>query len=168
VDGLIVPNRPPKVKIMFPPDGAKAPPDYAWNLSASASDIEDTGFLDLPLTGTWTSSKDGVLGQGTALPGILLSIGTQVLTFKATDHEGATGQNQVTVHVGAVDSVDLSFLPDALTSYRPNVDPWLGGVSPILVPGGEHRFRLDLQGTGVPLVVTLALYVTPRAAWKLS
>ena len=91
VDGLTVPNRSPQVKIIFPPDGAKAPSDYVWNLSASASDVEDTGFLDLPLTGTWTSSKDGVLGQGTALPGILLSTGTHVLTFKAVDHEGATG-----------------------------------------------------------------------------
>ena len=50
-------------KSFFHP-GAKAPSDYVWNLSASASDVEDTGFLDLPLTGTWTSSKDGVLGQG--------------------------------------------------------------------------------------------------------
>ena len=65
------------------------------------------------------------------------------------------------MYVGGVDSVDLSFSPNALNSYRPNADPWLGGGSPVRVPGGEHRFRLDFQGTGVPLVVTLALYVTP-------
>ncbi len=161
MNGLIVPNRPPRVQIVFPPDGAKAPPDYVWNLTARASDIEDMGFLDLPLSGTWTSSQDGVLGQGTSLPGIFLSAGTHVLTFKAVDHEGAFGQSQVTVYVGAVDSVDLSFRPDALTSYRANVDPWLGGGSPVLVPGGEHKLRMNFQGTGVPLVVTLALYVTP-------
>ena len=84
-----------------------------------------------------------------------------VLTFKAVDHEGAFGQAKVTVQVGPFDWVDLAFRPQDLNVYAPNVDPWLGGGSPVLVPGGEHKLRLNFQGTGVPLVVTLALYITP-------
>lgn len=161
VDGLTVTNRAPRVRIVFPPEGAKAPPDYVWNLSASAADIEDTGFLDQPLSATWTSSRDGVLGQGKALPGVVLTAGTHVLTFQAVDHEGVAGQAQVTVQVGPCDAVDLTFRPQDLTVYPPNVDPWLGGGSPVLTTGGEHRLRLQLQGTGAPLVVTLAVYATP-------
>ena len=76
---------------------------------------------------------------------------------------GPLDKAQVTVHVGAVSiRWTCPFDPEALTCYPPNVDPVAGGRVP--GPGPRRRTSdsaFNFQGTGVPLVVTLALYVTP-------
>lgn len=81
VDGLRIPNRAPRAWINSPINGDMGDMATTWTLSAGAYDIEDEWLQ----SGTWTSSLDGVLGQGEFLEAIHLSAGNHVIAYEVSD-----------------------------------------------------------------------------------
>ena len=94
-----IPNHPPKVSINAPADGTILIADGQVVFDASAIDPQD-GPLDGPNV-QWSSSLDGILGNGAvlALEADLLSEGTHVITVTATDAEALSSSAQVTIQV---------------------------------------------------------------------
>ena len=83
--------------IWTPEDSTTADAGAEIVFTGTALDSEDG-----PLTGEsliWTSSLDGVLGNGTSLARSDLSLGEHVVTLDATDSEGAPASSQVVLTV---------------------------------------------------------------------
>jgi hypothetical protein len=155
IDGLSLANRPPQVSISAPFEGIGAPPGTAWDLIGSAYDLED----GVDITSTWTSSLDGVLGSGNTLYGVTLSPGDHTLTFSATDKAGLSASLQRHVSVGAVTQVDLALAQSSLSLRVDGSDPMLSDPLNLTLDAG-HTLDLQVQGAGVPITTTLALFVT--------
>ena len=99
VDGEDAPNTAPVVSILSPLDGSEVPGGEPVTFRASATDAED-GVLGGEAV-TWTSSLDGLLGDGSVLTLPLLSPGTHQVTVRATDSQGATTSASISVSVRA-------------------------------------------------------------------
>ncbi len=153
VDGLIVGNHAPRVTIFSPRNGDVAQPGTPWGLRAFALDTEDG-----PITsGSWTSSLDGALSVGSLPTVTLLSPGTHRLTFSASDLQGLAASSSVTITVSTTPTVDLGWLPGDLKIVREGMDP-IGSLIR-LTPEITHTAYLGLQNTGVPVTVTVSLYL---------
>jgi hypothetical protein len=90
---------PPVVTITSPASGAVFfQSDLATTLSlgGTATDIED-GNLSGRIE--WRSDRDGALATGASISVSTLSIGTHVITAKATDDDGLAGQAQISIRV---------------------------------------------------------------------
>lgn len=157
VNGLTLPNRPPTVAIQFPPDGAQAPPGYAWRLAGIAGDLEDQAAGIPHLTGQWSSARDGALGVGNTLFDVVLSPGSHVLTFAAQDSQGLAARRQVTVTVAPVTGVDLALTGDSLRVLAGGYDPWLQGTTSFITLGVTNTVRVELVGAGAPVTATVAV-----------
>ena len=82
------PNQRPQVQILTPGEAAVFPYGQPAALAGSATDAEDGTLSRTSLT--WLSSRDGTLGTGETLDTDSLSIGTHVITLRATDSTGLT------------------------------------------------------------------------------
>ncbi|WP_224362308.1 PKD domain-containing protein [Hyalangium versicolor] len=90
-------NQKPVVTLTQPTEGARFFTNQTLTLQGSATDAEDGTLGDSALA--WTSSKDGSLGKGRQVTGVLLSAGVHTLTLTATDSLGATTSASVLVTV---------------------------------------------------------------------
>jgi hypothetical protein len=100
IDALGVPT----VVITAPPDGLSLNPGDSVTLSATASDPED-GNLSSSIS--WTSSRDGGLGSGASLQVAGLSAGTHTITASATDLDGNSGSDSITLIVNTGPSISI-------------------------------------------------------------
>ena len=108
-----VPSKPPLAEILFPEDGSVLQlADLAW-LQGFGWDPDD-GYLGTAAT-QWFSSLDGLLGNGDELPTTALSEGTHVVTFTATDSNGNSASDSITIQVDGTDpAFELSILRDGI------------------------------------------------------
>lgn len=102
VANLMVPNRPPRVSIAMPAEGAVAAAGSAWTLAADAWDLEDSLAVHSPL---WKSSLQGTLGAKSKLTNVVLKPGVHTLTFSCADSKGQTGSASVQVRVVPANAV---------------------------------------------------------------
>jgi len=93
-------NTPPTVTITAPENGASFTEGASITFTGSASDVEDTTVTAASLL--WTSNLDGQIGTGASFGTSLLSVGTHTITATATDNEGLSGSNSISVTVNAV------------------------------------------------------------------
>jgi VCBS repeat-containing protein len=91
-------NHNPVVLINTPANGATFNTGNAVSFSGTASDFEDG---DLTASLVWTSDLDGQIGSGGSFSRSDLSVGVHTITATATDSQGLTGVNTVTLTVFA-------------------------------------------------------------------
>lgn len=102
-DGPVDPDPPngneaPSATITSPTDGATFDVGAEVTLEGTASDPEDGNLSGTSLS--WSSDLDGNFGTGTTVTTDPLSEGTHQITLEATDSEGATDTDQVSITVG--------------------------------------------------------------------
>ncbi len=92
-------NVPPAVKIVKPANGVtvKAGGFNFVTFEAAVDDYEDGNSC---CAVTWTSTKDGVMGQGKQIQFTFSSPGTRTVTATAIDSQGATNKASIIVNVG--------------------------------------------------------------------
>lgn len=100
-------NQPPEVAILEPSNGATFSRGDTIRFRAEASDPEE-GSLP-PDSLVWKSSRDGELGTGEEIEAVL-STGTHTISFTATDSEGASAADTVTVEVASAPNLRASAL----------------------------------------------------------
>ncbi len=152
--GFRVDNRAPVVRIESPQPEDAAGMETAWLLAAEAFDLED----GLVRTGEWRSSRDGVLGTEAVLPEARLSAGEHILTFTATDSQGARGSASVQVRSGPVTGVDLEVDKDSLRIGVSGVDPTLA-LPNRLQTDRVNLIRVAVRNGGLTNGATLSLYL---------
>ncbi|MFH0794630.1 MAG: S8 family serine peptidase [bacterium] len=89
-------NSVPVVTIDAPSDGASFASGATISFTGTASDTEDG---DLTSVISWTSSIDGLIGAGGSFSAVL-SDGVHTITASASDLDGATGHNSISITVG--------------------------------------------------------------------
>jgi arylsulfatase A len=89
-------NSPPSVDIESPSDSSSFADGSNVDLRARSSDPED-GSVDDSIE--WTSSIDGILGNGASIAVSTLSVGAHTITATAMDSAGATGSDTINVTV---------------------------------------------------------------------
>ncbi|HKK92073.1 MAG TPA: IPT/TIG domain-containing protein, partial [Longimicrobiales bacterium] len=122
-------NGTPTVAITAPADGASFQLGDAITFTGTASDPEDGTLSGASLA--WTSQIDGAIGSGASFTTSSLSLGTHIITLRATDSGGASTTTQIglAVVLGAAPTV---------TSITPDRGPPSGGTS---VTVGGTRFE---------------------------
>jgi hypothetical protein len=105
-----IPNHLPTVTIFTPETDVTIAVSQTLALEAFAYDAE-LGSMDDDLV--WSSSLDGVLGNGSQLSTAVLSAGVHLVTIQANDGQGGSASESVTVTVVATPD-DLPPTPDAL------------------------------------------------------
>ncbi len=90
-------NTPPTVTISAPTDNASFAEDETITFSAVAVDSEDGALSGDAIV--WTSDKDGQVGTGASFISDSLSIGTHIITVTATDSQGDSGTDTITIRV---------------------------------------------------------------------
>ncbi len=93
-------NQAPVVNITEPESGAAFNEGEVVACSGTAVDPEEGALAGAALT--WTSDRDGVLGQGEDIARADLSLGVHTLSLAAVDSEGASGSASVTVSINPV------------------------------------------------------------------
>lgn len=101
---LIIGRKAPQASITSLTDGDRFTPDQIIRLEGSVMDLEEImDFSIIPpyknVTFTWTSDRDGVIGSRQEMTTFGLSIGTHIVTLTATDSDGMTGSDSVTIQV---------------------------------------------------------------------
>jgi hypothetical protein len=89
-------NDPPLITIWSPANNTSFPVGSNVSLMATALDFED-GNVSSGLS--WTSSRDGALGNGASLSLASLSIGAHVITASASDSSSLTGTSTVNITI---------------------------------------------------------------------
>jgi len=90
-------NASPTVSITAPADGATFARGEPITLQGQGTDAEDGSLTGGSLV--WSSSIDGIIGSGASIIKTTLAEGTHVITLTATDSEGSTGSDTVTIYV---------------------------------------------------------------------
>ena len=90
-------NAPPAATITDPADGSSFTVGTNVSFRGTGVDAEDGSLSGAELV--WSSSLDGVFGSGSPTNENGLSVGTHLITFIATDTDGATGTDQITVTI---------------------------------------------------------------------
>jgi hypothetical protein len=104
-------NRRPNVEILAPNAGDVYLAGQTVSLQAYVHDVDES-FLE-PGNVTWSSSRDGGIGQGTELSLASLTPGRHTITLEAVDGAGARSSDSVHIQVYAAPG-DLPLLPDTL------------------------------------------------------
>jgi hypothetical protein len=128
-----VPNHHPSVQILSPTGGDIFIVSQTVGLRAQVFDVEE-GSMDSGRL-RWSSSLDGILGNGHELSLANLTPGEHTISLVARDAEGATNGDavQITIYAGPE---ELPPIPDKLWAEPSNevLDPLRGGSSrPLLV-----------------------------------
>ncbi|MEA1876775.1 MAG: LpqB family beta-propeller domain-containing protein, partial [Bacteroidota bacterium] len=90
-------NTPPTATITSPPNGATYTEGEEVAFRGSGDDTEDGALTGDSLV--WTSSIDGQIGTGGSFTKTDLSVGAHTITLAATDHDGATETDIITITV---------------------------------------------------------------------
>ncbi len=106
-----VPNRRPDVEILAPSTGDYYLAGQTIGLRAHVHDV-DEGPLD-PAQVTWTSSRDGAIGQGAEVSLASLTVGRHTITLEAVDSARARSSDSVSIQIYA-EPGDLPRLADTL------------------------------------------------------
>lgn len=100
-----IPAKPPLVAITAPSDGEVVQEGELVVLQGVATDLEDGQLGDESLH--WTSDQDGDLGTGAVLPTNTLSAGQHTITLTATDSDGMSSSQSLTLIVGVRGQLDV-------------------------------------------------------------
>ena len=103
-------NQPPVATIINPGNGLIYNAGERISFTGSGSDEEDGSIPDAGLT--WTSSIDGLIGIGDVVAYQDFSMGTHEITLTATDGEGATGTDAITLTINAPPVVVINSPPN--------------------------------------------------------
>jgi hypothetical protein len=87
-------NQPPAATIISPQDGDSFPTTDLISLQGSGTDAQDGELPGSALL--WTSSIDGMFGTGRSFDASL-SAGVHIITLTATDSQGASGSDTITI-----------------------------------------------------------------------
>lgn len=98
-------NSTPTVTISSPADGAIFTEGDPIDFSGTADDAEDG---DLSGSLVWTSDLDGQIGTGASFSRSDLSVGTHTIEAAATDSDGATGTDTITLTIEEAPSGDIT------------------------------------------------------------
>lgn len=98
-------NQTPSVSITSPTNGAEFAEDPTVTLKGSADDPEDGSLSGSSLV--WKSSIDGQVGKGEQAA-YNLSSGQHTITLSATDSDGATSRDSVSIAVAGPPTVEIS------------------------------------------------------------
>lgn len=121
-----VPKKSVAVEIRSPLDSTAFKLGDLIDLRADAYDPEDGASVAL----TWSSDKDGFIGSGTHAPTTDLSSGEHVVTILATDSDGMTDSDSITIFVDS-ESPELE-LTIALDSTPAScVDVTINALDPV-------------------------------------
>jgi len=93
-----IPPNAPKPVILKPGDGKDYGLDQVLDLMGSAWDEEDGNLDDTSLT--WTDDVSGVLGTGATLYAVTLTPGYHTITLTATDSDGLSASDSVSIYIG--------------------------------------------------------------------
>jgi hypothetical protein len=85
----LIPNTPPTASITSPSNGSSFVVSGSISFVGSATDSTDGVLTGSALV--WTSNVDGALGTGSTFSKSTLSLGSHIITLKATDSLGLTG-----------------------------------------------------------------------------
>jgi hypothetical protein len=88
--------KPPSVRIMTPTTNAEVVGGMPVTLTARGFDRQEV-LADSQFQ--WSSSKDGVLGQGLSLTTSHLSFGDHTIMLRATDQHALTGEDSIQIRV---------------------------------------------------------------------
>ncbi|HSM58541.1 MAG TPA: hypothetical protein VK879_20470 [Candidatus Sulfomarinibacteraceae bacterium] len=134
-----LPLHAPQANIISPADEALFWPAQLVSLNGEAHDGEDGLLSDDALS--WTSDRDGFLGTGSNLSTVDLSTGQHVITLEATDSDGLTDQDQITITVLSGDDEEPNLLRVA-----PNT------VNHIVEMGGDSfAYTMTVRSDAAPL-----------------
>lgn len=140
VDLTALSNAAPRVIIVEPGDGRVV----AAQTSISAEVTDD---VPGPITITWSSDLDGVFGAGTWTDTSLLRDGTHRITARATDAEGASSTDSITIHLRRLRIMNR--FPRNHTIIRDGAAMTMESVA--FAPGeGNVSDRLELYWGGDP------------------
>jgi PKD repeat protein len=156
-------NQPPTVTLSQPANGAQLIAGQPLTLMGQGTDQEDGTLPDSALT--WTSSRDGALGTGRQVSGVLLSAGSHTLTLTGRDSMNATASASVLVTVTAPDQtapvVTITSPANGYTLFEGTPLTLEGSATDAQegpLPGSALRWSSSLAGalgTGSPLTVSL-------------
>lgn len=143
-------NTAPTVDVTAPTDGTTVTEGEAITFTADATDAED-GTTAV----SWSSDRDGALGDGASITATL-SVGTHAVTASTTDSAGASASDSVTVTVEAApaptESVSISDIRwddgSVLLGGR-WVDAWVevSDADGTTVSGADVRVRFSRNGS---------------------
>ena len=108
-------NAPPTATITAPVDDSSFAEGTNVSFRGTGVDPEDGSLSGGELV--WSSDLDGVFGSGSPTNHNGLTVGTHLITFIATDSDGATGTDQITVTIAAPANV-----PPTATITTPSQD----------------------------------------------
>ena len=103
-------NTPPTADITNPSNNSTYNQGNTISLTGTGEDTEDGTLTGSSLV--WTSSIDGEIGTGTSFTRNDLSVGIHTITLNATDNDGATGSDSVSITVNTAPD-------DGLVAYYP-------------------------------------------------
>ena len=127
---FVVPNVPPMVEIVRPEMGATVAFSQTLTLEGLVYDIDEGTLPDEQIT--WTSSRDGLLGNGSELALEALSMGQHTITLRADD--GMGGVSTDTVRITVVSSpTELPAPADQLLAGPPSLELWPAQHQPTAV-----------------------------------
>jgi hypothetical protein len=127
----------PRPFIITPLEGATYLEGQPVPLLGRADDPQD-GVLTDTLALTWSSSRDGALGNGEA-QNVLLSAGTHIITLQAVNSDGLMATTSVTVNI------QPDYDADGLTDIQETAL----GLNPLT----ERDVRSDADGDGLTYLV---------------
>lgn len=143
-------NQAPTAEITAPADSAEFFDTELITFTGTGTDAEDGALTGASLA--WNSDRDGPLGTGEELADVdasTVSLGAHVITLTATDSEGATGVDSITITI-------------RVPSFTADVQPWFVDTGCTSCHDGGIAFPLDtydaivngVNGNGDPLIVS--------------
>lgn len=119
-DGPVEPeeNRAPTATISAPATGASFVTGEEIGFEGSGEDPEDGALRGGALV--WTSDLDGEIGTGTSFTRSDLTAGEHIITLTATDSEGASGADAVSIAVTEPPSASIEAPADGATTWEGN------------------------------------------------